>query len=111
MPRFWEAPGSPPCCSAPAAPGSTAWRNTWRCGTCCAVATPWPRWRAAGAVEREPELPLLRALAQHHPLRHQHVPARVTFEALPRGPAADFPTRRVVTARRAAHVHALAFEV
>ena len=43
--------------------------------------------------------------------RHEHVTARVTFEALARRAAADFPTRRVVAAGRAAHHHALAFEV
>ena len=50
-------------------------------------------------------------LAQHEALRHQQVTARVAFEALARSAAADLPARRVVAARRAAHVHALAFEV
>src|SRR5436190_15750321 len=112
MPRCWEVPGSPRCCSDPAVPGFTASRNTSRCRTSCAAATLWPRWRAAGAWRsRGARRPCSGSFAQDEPLRHQHVTARVAFIALTRSAAADVPARRVVAARRAAHVHALAFEV
>src|SRR5688500_15007333 len=50
------------------------------------------------------------ALAQDE-LRLEQMTPRVAVETLPRAPSVDFPARRVVSARRATHHDAIAFEM
>lgn len=117
MPPCWAAPGFRRCCSGPEGRGSTARKSTSSSRMSFAAAIRWPRWPANGAKECRIErrgataAPVSGGFAQHQPGRNEPVTTRVTLEALTRRASADFPTRRVVPTRCAAHVHALAFEV
>src|SRR5262245_36351115 len=82
----------------------------------------WRSWRWTGAVaaetrsERKPDLSARvgssRGLAKVRAVRSgERVTLRIAFVAEPRRTALDLPPGRIVPARRAAHHHAIAFEV